>query len=260
MKAKSDHHSFFEKDIPVLMLHTGLHDDYHRPSDDAHKINHEGASQTARLLFSILTNLADQPQRLAFRTESRFEGVADQNEFHRPTPPRPPRLGASWRKVAGDMPAIQITAVQPGTPAWAADLRVGDRVLRFAGQEVSDEFQLRRDVLRAQSPVEIVVQRSQFETLEVQVDLAGNPLRLGVSWRGEPAAPGVVMLSEVTAGSVADEAGLEVGDRIYQFAGQDFFDSDELLRLVSTTSGPVELLIEREGRIRSILLELPPEG
>ena len=260
LKAKSDHHSFFEQNIPVLMLHTGLHDDYHRPSDDAHKINHEGASQTAKLLFSILTDLADQPERLAFRTKSRFEGSAEQERFHRAAPPRPPRLGASWRKVTGDNPGIYLTAVRPGTPAAAAELREGDRVLRFGGREVLDEFQLRRDVLRAHSPAEIVVQRGELETLELQLDLAGNPLRLGVSWREDDAEPGAVMLSEVAAGSVADDAGLEVGDRVYQFAGHDFSDSDELLRLISATSGPVELLVERDGRIRTILLDLPPEG
>jgi hypothetical protein len=258
MKAKSDHHSFFAKNIPVLMLHTGLHDDYHRPSDDADKINHEGASETARLLFSLLTDLADQPDRMAFRTESRFEGPADQENFQRPAPPRTPRLGASWRKIAGDTPGIYLTVVRPGTPAAAAELREGDRVLRFAGREVRDEFELRRDVLSANSPVEIAVQRGEHEMLEVLLDLAGNPLRLGVSWRENEAEMGTVMLSEVVPGSVADEAGLKVGDRVYRFANRDFAGSDELLGLVSATSGPVELLIEREGRIRTVLLDLPP--
>jgi regulator of sigma E protease len=137
---------------------------------------------------------------------------------------------------------------------------VGDRVLRFAGRDIVDEFQLRRDVLRATSPVEIVMRRGELETLEVQLDLAGNPLRLGVSWREDDAEPGAVMLSEVVPGSVADDAGLKAGDRVYQFADQDFSGSDELLGLISATSGPVELLIEREGRIRTILLDLPPAG
>ena len=40
----SDHTSFYRKDIPVLFYFTGLHTDYHKPSDDADKINYKGES------------------------------------------------------------------------------------------------------------------------------------------------------------------------------------------------------------------------
>ncbi|MFV0155376.1 M20/M25/M40 family metallo-hydrolase [Empedobacter falsenii] len=36
----SDQTSFYEKDIPVLFFHTGGHDDYHKPTDDAEKIDY----------------------------------------------------------------------------------------------------------------------------------------------------------------------------------------------------------------------------
>ena len=35
----SDHQSFYAKDIPVLFAFTGIHGDYHRPSDDSDRIN-----------------------------------------------------------------------------------------------------------------------------------------------------------------------------------------------------------------------------
>ena len=54
LKAHSDHYPLVEHGIPALMLHTGLHDDWHRPSDDVDKINHEGISATTRLLFSLV--------------------------------------------------------------------------------------------------------------------------------------------------------------------------------------------------------------
>ena len=41
----SDQTSFYEADIPVLFFHTGGHEDYHRPSDDAHKIDYESLKQ-----------------------------------------------------------------------------------------------------------------------------------------------------------------------------------------------------------------------
>ncbi len=38
----SDHYTFFKRRIPYLMIFTGEHADYHRPSDDADRINYEG--------------------------------------------------------------------------------------------------------------------------------------------------------------------------------------------------------------------------
>jgi Zn-dependent M28 family amino/carboxypeptidase len=46
----SDHTSFYRKDIPVLFFFTGLHTDYHKPSDDADKINYTGMSKVVRFI------------------------------------------------------------------------------------------------------------------------------------------------------------------------------------------------------------------
>lgn len=40
--ANSDHYPFHQQGIPYVFLHTGLHADYHRSTDDADKINYEG--------------------------------------------------------------------------------------------------------------------------------------------------------------------------------------------------------------------------
>lgn len=45
----SDQTSFYEKDIPVLFFHTGGHPDYHRPSDDANKIDYESLKDILNL-------------------------------------------------------------------------------------------------------------------------------------------------------------------------------------------------------------------
>ncbi|MBX3438898.1 MAG: M20/M25/M40 family metallo-hydrolase, partial [Planctomycetaceae bacterium] len=49
----SDHWTFYRRDIPYLMFHTGDHDDYHRPSDDADKLNYEGLERVTQLTFEI---------------------------------------------------------------------------------------------------------------------------------------------------------------------------------------------------------------
>jgi hypothetical protein len=58
----SDHHPFYSRGIPILMLHTGLHGDYHRPSDDVEKLNLDGMQRVAKLLFGLITAMADQPE------------------------------------------------------------------------------------------------------------------------------------------------------------------------------------------------------
>jgi Zn-dependent M28 family amino/carboxypeptidase len=52
----SDHTSFYRKDIPVLFFFTGLHTDYHKPSDDADKINYVGMSQIVRFIQEMIQN------------------------------------------------------------------------------------------------------------------------------------------------------------------------------------------------------------
>ena len=45
----SDHMSFTIKSVPVLFFFSGLHGDYHKPSDTADKINAVGCRQVAHL-------------------------------------------------------------------------------------------------------------------------------------------------------------------------------------------------------------------
>ncbi len=60
MKNNSDHYSFYERSIPSMMLHTGLHDQYHRPSDEAHTINAEGLRQITTIMLRLVVDLADR--------------------------------------------------------------------------------------------------------------------------------------------------------------------------------------------------------
>ena len=62
----SDHQSFYVRDVPVLFFFTGTHDDYHKPSDTADKINAEGLKQIAEFVREIAVSVANEPQRIAF--------------------------------------------------------------------------------------------------------------------------------------------------------------------------------------------------
>jgi Zn-dependent M28 family amino/carboxypeptidase len=61
----SDHTSFYRKDIPVLFFFTGLHTDYHKPSDDADKINYMGQLQIVKFIQQLIEG-DKQQERLAF--------------------------------------------------------------------------------------------------------------------------------------------------------------------------------------------------
>jgi len=61
----SDHTSFYRKDIPVLFFFTGLHTDYHKPSDDADKINYLGMAKVVQFIQQMIE--FDKPaQKIAF--------------------------------------------------------------------------------------------------------------------------------------------------------------------------------------------------
>ena len=68
IKTNSDHYTFYKKQIPALLVHTGLHNDYHRPSDDVEKINSDGIRQIAQLLFHVVDEAANAPSLAGFRS------------------------------------------------------------------------------------------------------------------------------------------------------------------------------------------------
>ena len=75
----SDHTSFYRKDIPVLFFFTGLHADYHKPSDDADKINYVGMLKIIRFIQQMIeANKNDQ--KLAF-TKTREQQTSTSARF-----------------------------------------------------------------------------------------------------------------------------------------------------------------------------------
>src|SRR6186713_3092471 len=58
----SDHTSFYRKNIPVLFFFTGTHTDYHKPSDDADKINYEGEIRVIKMVYNIVEKTNELPK------------------------------------------------------------------------------------------------------------------------------------------------------------------------------------------------------
>ena len=257
LKANSDHHSFIERNIPALMFHTGLHDDYHRPSDDSHKLNPAGMELASRLLFGVAYEVADRSDLGPFRSEGRSETPAAQQQLEQALPAPSARLGVRWYSDDSG-PGLLLAQVEPGSAAERAGLLVNDRVLEFAGTTVTDQDQFRAEVLFAPSHVELVVQREGHQApITVAVTLDGEPTRLGIAWREDAGEPGTVILTRVVSGSPGRRAGLQPGDRIYAIANESFTVGREVHDKLTTIPGPIELTIERNGRVESIVLDVP---
>jgi hypothetical protein len=305
MKNNSDHYSFFERGIPTLMLHTGLHNEYHRPSDEAHTINAEGIRRVTALTLQLLFDLADRDSLPGFRDESRREGPAARRELRKAHPLPGPRLGIAWsHDDAG--PGLRITHVSPNSAAARAGLRERDRLLTLDDWRIDDEAEFRYRVLAAREPVQVTVQRGpgspvdfsattperpgsvpapgrSGETLSgpsaevnepafaerslaetslraelVTVTLDGTPARIGITWKSDPASPGIYLLSRVIPGSPAHDAGLKAGDWIYEVDGQSFPASDELARWLQAVRRPIEVLAERRGQLHQLTIPVPP--
>lgn len=61
---RSDHYNFAEKGIPAVFFFSGVHSDYHRPSDTVDKINFIRMAEVGKLAFHIAWELADRPERI----------------------------------------------------------------------------------------------------------------------------------------------------------------------------------------------------
>ncbi|MHB1037943.1 MAG: M20/M25/M40 family metallo-hydrolase [Pirellulales bacterium] len=253
----SDDHPFYTHGIPVLTLHTGLHEDFHRPSDDVERINREGMQRVVRFLFAIVRDLADRPQTPSFRAAVRSESVESRRRLEAPAAPLPGRLGVWWdEQDRGDRGAL-VTRVVAGSAAEKGGLRPGDRIVEFARRPIRRGDALRTAVLAARNPVRVVADRpGEKSPLELMVELPGEPLRLGIDWRNDDAEPGVLALTRVAPGSPCERAGLRPCDRVYEIGGRRFATDEEFRRLASTLSSPVELLVERDGQLKRVRVEV----
>lgn len=124
----SDHTSFYLKDIPVLHFFTGQHDDYHRPSDDADKINFKGMDQIGGYIFNLISALDDDG-------ELEFTKTKDEDQS------KAPKFSVTLGVVPDylfDGEGMRISGVKEGRTAANAGLQEGDIVTKMGDIEVVD--------------------------------------------------------------------------------------------------------------------------
>jgi hypothetical protein len=259
MRDDSDHWPFFSQNIPILMLHTGLHRDYHRPSDDAEHINVAGLEEVSRLMFQTTLALANADQLGKFRQESRRETEDVRRNLDRPAAGPAARLGMTWKKqTVDDVLALHVLTINRGSAAEQAGLRIGDIVRRLNGEPITDDGLFRRQVLASSKPLEFLTERPGEAERTITVKLSGTPIRTGLTTRQDAAEPGVMIVNHVVYGSPAALAGIQVGDRIDAVNDQPLTGASEFYRQLDEANAALSLRVERRGRLQQATLALIP--
>jgi hypothetical protein len=187
LKANSDHWSFIERRIPIALLHTGLHSDYHRPTDDVEKINREGLREICRYLFAALVRVANEDRLPTFRGAVYRESESTRRTFEQPLPPAslstwpadqpPPKLGIYWREDDAEPGSVFLVRVVEDTPAAAAGLEVGDRIDELDGHPFTNAAVFQSEIHRlleaAQPEIKMLVER-RGHLRSVSVKMAGT--------------------------------------------------------------------------------------
>jgi aminopeptidase YwaD len=126
----SDHSSFYLKKIPVLFFFTGSHEDYHKPSDTADKINYADEARIVTMVARIVSDL-DKNARPAYT-------VAKSDSNGR---------SMGFRVYLGTIPnygeakdGLLLDGVRDDSPASKAGLKAGDKIVRLAGRDVRNVY------------------------------------------------------------------------------------------------------------------------
>lgn len=117
----SDHTSFYLKNIPVLFFFTGLHSDYHKPTDDHNKINYTGEAIIIKYIESLVT-LTNTKGKLAFQ-KTREPAIS---------------TAARFNVTLGIMPdytfsgsGVRVDGISDGRPAQKAGIQTGDIIIQL---------------------------------------------------------------------------------------------------------------------------------
>jgi aminopeptidase YwaD len=124
----SDHTSFYLKNIPVLFYFTGLHADYHKPTDDFDKINYIGEMNLVKHILSVISTEDKQKSRLVFTKTREMQTTTN----------------ARFSVTMGIMPdytfngvGVRVDAVSDNRPAQRAGLKAGDVILSLGDYKTS---------------------------------------------------------------------------------------------------------------------------
>jgi hypothetical protein len=167
--SSSDHTSFVTKRIPVLFFFSGLHSDYHKPSDTWEKINADSAAHLLDLVSNVALRIDTAPDRPT------FVAVVENPNPHAGTPSG---SGGGYGPYFGSIPdfgqienGVRFSDVRPGSPAAKAGFQAGDVLIQFGDKGIKNLYDF-TDALR----------RSKVgDTVQVTVLRDGKPVTASVT-------------------------------------------------------------------------------
>ncbi len=142
----SDHSSFYGEDVPVLMLFTNTHSDYHRPEDDWDRINVDGLDRVVHFATDLTRKLAGTGSTEAMAV-SFLEGAGNPHGGRMPAGEEGAPVSRGYGAYMGTIPdmtpqdfGVRITGVREESPAEKAGLQGGDVIVEFGGKEITDLY------------------------------------------------------------------------------------------------------------------------
>lgn len=162
----SDHTSFYAQKVPAMHFFTGLHTDYHLPSDDTDKINAAGAAEVLAYIYDVAADLLKAENRPT------YVHVA----------PAPDGGKMSFRVRMGLMPSyadstdgMGVDGVLEGSPAAEAGMKDGDVITKIGGAGVRNVYDYMAALNRFKpgDEVDVVVRRDGAE-ITLKVKLSGK--------------------------------------------------------------------------------------
>jgi len=164
----SDHQSFYEVGVPVLFFFTGLHNDYHRPSDDSDKIDFGGMARITDMVCDAALEFAVSHQVPRY-TKTNSENVQIRRQLT-------VYLGVTLSQQNNQ---ISISSVMPGAPADRSGLRVGD-VIQVVGKS---------PIHRVADLMERLRQYSPGQTLNIEVMRNNRLISIPIKLEARPRTP-----------------------------------------------------------------------
>ena len=168
----SDHTSFTTKGIPVLFFFSGLHADYHKPSDTWDKINAEAAVEVLNIVDEVAEDLRVSEERPEFIREAAMSG----SDPHSGAPPGSGG-GGGYGPYFGSIPdfaevpnGVRFADIRPDSPAAKGGLLPGDVMTGFDGKPIKNLYDFTyalRDGRVGQTVAVTVLRGGQELTLSV---------------------------------------------------------------------------------------------
>lgn len=154
----SDHTSFYLRGVPVLFFFTGLHSDYHRPTDTWDKLNYTGQASVVEFVERIVGHLGSVPERPAFTK------VATSTQERTSMSGVNVRLGV-MPDYADHPKGLRVSGVVEDSPAQRAGLKEGDIITQIGSTPIRSIYDLMDVLARAQpgDETEITVLRGPEE-------------------------------------------------------------------------------------------------